>query len=236
MYGWRGRIGLIAPANNAVIEPDFYRHTPNGIEVYTAAIDVEGGREAGFEGQEEKIGRSGELLRAVNPDVVVYGVTTGSLIKGVGYENEIETLISNAADTPAVATAASVKRAFDALGLESIAVLTPYVTELNEREAQFLEESGYEVVDIRGQGMDSPADIGELSPHTVYREAHRLEHDSADGVFISCTAYRTMEIVGPLERDLGKPVVTSNGATLWDALQTVGVSPQDSGVGSLFTK
>lgn len=236
MYGWRGRIGLIVPGNNTVIEPDFYQYVPDGVAIYTAAMDVEGGTEDGFEGQEQKIEQSGELLTAVDPDVAVYGVTTGSLVKGVGYEDKIESLLSNAADAPAIATAASVKRAFDALGLESLAVLTPYIEELNTREVAFLEESGYDVVDIHGQGMDSPAAIGNLSPQTAYQEACRLNHEPADGVFISCTAYRTMEIIECLERDLEKPVVTSNAATLWDALRTLGVNGQRSRPGQLFTK
>jgi maleate isomerase len=236
MYGWRGRIGLVVPANNTVIEPDFNRQLPDGVVSYTTAIDVEGGTEEGFEGQEKKIKQNGKLLREVNPDVAVYGVTTGSLLKGVGYEDEIESLLADAANAPAIATAASIKRAFDALGIKSIAVLTPYTEEMNTREVAFLEDSGYNVVDIRGQGMDSPAAIGNLSPQSAYREAHRLNHESADGIFISCTAYRTMDVVNYIQQDLEKPVVTSNGATIWDALRTIGINTQHSEPSQLFSE
>lgn len=234
MYGWRGRIGLVVPANNTVIEPDVYRHLPDGVTVSAAQMDVEGGSESGFEDQEREIERCGRTLRDARIDVAVYGVTTGSLVKGPGYEREIERLLGGAAGVPAVATAASVLRAFDALGIDSVAIATPYIDELNEREEEFLVESGYEVVDVRGLGHDSVHAIGELSPETAYREAKDLDHDSADAVFVSCTNWRTFEAIEPLEADLGKPVVSSNQVTLWDALRTIDVDPPAAAPGSLF--
>ena len=49
---------------------------------------------------------------------------------------------------------------------------------------------------------------------------------------ISCTNYRTLDVIDVLESDLGVPVVSSNGATLWDALGQLGVTP-DSLPGTL---
>jgi maleate isomerase len=54
-------------------------------------------------------------------------------------------------------------------------------------------------------------------------------------VFVSCTNYRTFEVIERLEADLGKPVVTSNQATLWDALRTLGVD-DDLPLGRLFER
>lgn len=62
-----------------------------------------------------------------------------------------------------------------------------------------------------------------------------LDHEGADGVFISGTNYRTFEIIEQLEADLDKPVVTSNQATLWDALRTMGVDA-DLSLGRLFKR
>lgn len=235
MYGWRGRIGLVVPGNNTVIGPDFYTAVPQGVSVHTAQMDVEGGDEEGFEDQEAEVERCSQVVADADVDVIVYGVTAGSLIRGVGYENEIEALIEDASGVPAVATAASIKRAFEALDLQSLAVSTPYIDELNRKEAGFLEASGYEVARIRGLGLDSVAEIGSQTPDATYREARAADVTEADGLFISCTNYRTFDIIPLLESDLGKPVVTSNQATLWDALRTIGVTGVDSDLGQLFT-
>jgi len=57
----------------------------------------------------------------------------------------------------------------------------------------------------------------------------------ADAVFISCTSVRTFEIIAPLERDLGKPVISSNQATIWHALRKTGIRDTIEGYGRLLT-
>ncbi|MEM0285000.1 MAG: hypothetical protein QXU85_05125 [Sulfolobales archaeon] len=42
-------------------------------------------------------------------------------------------------------------------------------------------------------------------------------------MFISCTNFRTLEVVGVLEEELGLPVVSSNTASMWFALRTAGI-------------
>jgi maleate isomerase len=175
-----------------------------------------------------------ERLGTAEVDVVAYGCTTGSLVHGPGHEEDLEARLSRAADAPAVATAASVKRAFDALGLESLAVATPYIDDLNDREETFLEAAGYDVVELAGRGLEDPISIGSLSPADAYRDAVAVDRPAADGVFVSCTDFRTFEVIEQLEADLGKPVVTSNQATLWDALRTAGVGGDDPHLGELF--
>ncbi|MBI3079138.1 MAG: maleate cis-trans isomerase, partial [Deltaproteobacteria bacterium] len=42
MLGWRGRIGLIIPSNNSVIEPELAAAAPSGVTVHGARIRVRG--------------------------------------------------------------------------------------------------------------------------------------------------------------------------------------------------
>ena len=48
--------------------------------------------------------------------------------------------------------------------------------------------------------------------------------DTADAqaVFISCTNLPTYDVIAPLERELGKPVLTANQVTMWSALHVIG--------------
>lgn len=98
----------------------------------------------------DKVERCADLLGTANVDAVAYDCTTGSLVKGAGYDEEIERRIEERTGVLAGATAASIKQAFDALDLRSLAVATPYIPDLNEREEEFLGEAGYDVVDIDG--------------------------------------------------------------------------------------
>lgn len=235
MYGWRARLGLIVPSSNTTNEPEFYRHLPDGVSLHTARMRLSDANAEELETMADDIERCGELLATADVDVVAYGCTTGSLVKGPGYDEDIEARLSDTVDAPAVATAAAVKRAFDALDLERIAIATPYIDDLNDREADFLEAAGYEVAGIDGLNIEPNLEIGAQLPEVAYREARAIDSLDAEGVFVSCTNYRTFEVIERLEEDLGKPVVTSNQATLWNALRRAGVEAELP-LGTLFER
>ena len=234
MYGWRARLGLIVPSSNTTNEPEFRRHLPGGVSLHAARMRLDGVNAAALSAMGDEVERCVSLLAAADVDAVAYGCTTGSLVEGPGYDEEIESRIEAAAGVPGVATAASVKRALEALSVDSVAIATPYVSDLDEREVAFLEDAGFDVVAISGLGLDDNVEIGALSPESAYRRARAVDDPAADAVFVSCTNYRTFEAIAPLERDLEKPVVTSNQATLWDALRTLGVGAGDPSLGRLF--
>lgn len=237
MHGWRARIGAIVLSDDTTVEPEFTAHVPAGVSVHASRMASTPGVSTIDELEQlgEEVDRCVDLLETADVDVVSYNCTTGSLIHGPGYERKLETSISERSSIPAVTTAGAVKRAFEALDVESVAITTPYRQEVNDREADYLRESGFEVVDISGyQCGQPPEQYTSAPPERAYREARAIDSAEADAVFISCTGYRTFEIIAALEEDLDKPVVTSNQATLWDVLRTVGVGYHDRELGALF--
>jgi maleate isomerase len=67
-----------------------------------------------------------------------------------------------------------------------------------------------------------------------YATAAAARHPEADAVFFSCGALRSLGIVEDLERTLGKPVVVSNQAMIWDCLRKAGIAEPMPGHGRLF--
>jgi maleate cis-trans isomerase len=57
----------------------------------------------------------------------------------------------------------------------------------------------------------------------------------ADGVLIPGSGFRSREAIGPVERELGVPVVTSDHAVLWDLLRLAGVPAAVPHAGRLIT-
>lgn len=236
MNGWRGRLGVIAPSSNTTTKPELAATLPDGVSLHTARMHV-------LEGTAEDISRMatdatdcGKLLATADVDCVIYASTTGSLLEGPGYDAEIIRQLREATGTPTVATANAIKEAFRALDLESIAIATPYIDDLNEREREFLEAADVDVRRIEGLGITQNTDIGSLTAADAYREARRIDVDDADGVYVSCTNWATFDVIDALERDLDKPVVTSNQATLWQALDVAGVDTSGIELGSLFER
>ena len=96
-------------------------------------------------------------------------------------------------------------------------------------------------IDFRKEGariiaIVEDVDIGKLTPEAAYMLGKSVDNQRAECVFISCTNFRTAEIIEDLEQDIGKPVVSSNQATIWDALRKVGVRESVKGFGQLMTR
>jgi len=51
---------------------------------------------------------------------------------------------------------------------------------------------------------------------------------------ISCTDFKTVELLETLENDFGKKVISSNQATMWKLLRLTGMKTSICGFGSLL--
>ncbi|NJD99844.1 maleate cis-trans isomerase [Thermococcus sp. LS1] len=236
MYGWRGRLGLIVPSSNTTMEMELHSAIPEGVSLHTARVPLRNVTEEELIKMNALAVESAKLLRDAGVELILYGCTSGSFIGGKDFEKELEAKIENEVNVPVVSTSTAVVEALKMLDAQSILVITPYTDEINEREKEFLEANDFEVLDIRGLGIEDNTKIGKLEPYEAYRLAKATFVDEADAIFISCTNLRTFEIIEPLEEDLGVPVVTSNQASLWLALREMDVMEKIPWLGRLFTQ
>jgi maleate isomerase len=238
MYGSRGRIGLITLASDSSVLPEYTRVMPDGVAVYAAPIVLPRGEVTAaaltemLEG--DQLERAAALLVWTDVDVIAFACTTGSLVHGVGWDREVAVRIARASGRAATTTTTAVLGALQAVGATSLAVATPYLEELNAIERQFLEASGFPVAGIAGLGRATDAEIGQLEPADAVALVERVDTPEADAVFISCTNFHCLPAIASLERQLGKPVVTSNLAGAWAALRQIGVDDQIAGYGQLL--
>lgn len=236
MYGWRGRIGLMLPTGNSVNEPEFNRMAPEGVSVHANRVFLERVTPEALVGMEEHAAASARGLASIRLGVLAFGCTSGSFVGGKGYDENLIRIMQDETGIPATTTTTAVARGLRTLGVSRIALATPYTDEVNALEVKFLEDSGFEVTASMGGGIVETADIQECHPDMAYQRARAVDNDRAEAIFISCTGFRTIEIIEKLEADLGKPVVTSNQATFAESLRILGVRDVQPGFGSLFGK
>jgi len=86
---------------------------------------------------------------------------------------------------------------------------------VNVLERKFLGQNGFTTVKIEGLGITDNLLIGQQKPETVSRMAKLVDTRQSEGIFLSCTNLPTVEVIAGLEKKLGKPVFSSNTATLW---------------------
>src|SRR5438093_106967 len=84
------------------------------------------------------------------------------------------------------------------------------------------------------EGAAGNQGINDHDPEEVVAFASRVCRPDADALLCSCTAWRSVEAVAELERRTGKPVVTSNQASIWASFRALGVRPALKGFGRLL--
>ena len=239
MYGWRGRIGLLVPSVNTVVEPEMNRMAPAGISVHAARMQNARSDPEDMRRMNTHAERAARELASAHVDVIAFACTAGSFFQGKAGEGGLRQRIEEATGIPVVTTAGAVSDALSALQVTRLMMATPYIDELNQLEKGFLEEAGFRVLAMSGLGVLDAFSIGVVNVHEVYRLAKRLwqentEPPPADATFISCTNLATRDIIGALEKDTGAPVVTSNQATLWGCLRAIGCRGPVPGYGILL--
>jgi len=235
MYGWRLRIGLLVPASNTTMESEFWRMAPEGVSVHVARMLLGKVNEEDLLKMEAYVELAAKELATAGVDIIAFGCTTGSLIKGKGYDQAIAEKITAVTGIPGVTTSTAVLEALRALKIGRVAIVTPYIDELNRREAEFIEANGIRVTKIVGLGLLDNLEIGNQEYYVPYKMAKSLRLDDCDGLFISCTNFRSIEVIEILEKEMDKPVISSNQATFAAVLKRGGVHLDSvKGYGSLF--
>lgn len=241
MYRWRGRIGLIYLSSGG-LDQEFLKFVPDGVSVHIARLSGPGDSARIRNTVEDhlkliesdRIETVAKQLWSARVDVIALADTSMSFLTGPGADAKLIRRIEKSTGTAATTTSSAALDAFRRLGMERVAVATPYPDELNQRLRSFFEGSGVKVVSLKGMHILSDWEVDDQSPEVVYKLAKEADTSQAEGVFIACTALRTAEVLQVLEEDLEKPVVSANQATIWRALRIIGVKAQTSGYGSLM--
>jgi maleate isomerase len=197
------RIGLIVPSSNTVMEEELRSY----VAVNATRISLKKVDEHSLKKMNEELSKAFGLVADCNPDVIVYGCTSGSFIEDV---------ITPDFSIPVVTTSEAVLSALQVLQVKTVSVAAPYIEEIMQREKEFL-ETHFTVTDMKGLGLLTNTDIGDQPDEAAYNLAKTLKR--ADAIFISCTNFRTFNIINDLEAELKVPVVSSNSAVLWSALK-----------------
>jgi maleate isomerase len=224
MFGWRARLGIIYPAPAVVAEPEFFSVLPDSISICTTRVPL---LQTTFEGllkTLEHVLEAGRLLAQARVNIIGFLCTVGSLVKGEKFDKKLSSDIKEATGIKAVTTATSVAEALRFLKAKRIIVATPYTDDINTLEKSFLEDQGFEVLTIEGLGLSDPDAIRDVKPWEVYHLSRKIWRKNADALFVSCTGIETFSIIQALEDDFSKPVITSNQASLWYMLKTIGIN------------
>jgi len=218
-------IGVVAPFDLA-LDRELWRWVPDDASLYLTRtpyvaepVSIE---LAEAVSDETAVSRGTRDVMAAEPLVVAYACTSGSFVHCVAGERRLVNAMCAAGAPAAVTTSGALVEALAALGVERVAVATPYVANVTARLHDFLAEAGVATVSSAHLGLD--AYIWKVPYGTTARLVREADSPDAGAVFVSCTNLPTYDLIAPLERELGKPVLTANQVTLWAALRVAGAT------------
>lgn len=234
-FGWRLRIGMLLPSSNRVAEPEIPAMLPEGVSLHTTRLKLAGSAREQLLAMTEKVEEGAALLADAGVDLIAFHCTAVSTFDPA-MEGRLKQRITAVAKKPATTTAEALVAAFRALGARRIVLVSPYIREVNQQEIAFFAHHGIAVLCDVGLALSGGEAFAKVDPGEWYRLTLANRHDEAEAYFLSCTTIRATPVISALERDLGKPVVTSNQALAWHALRTGGVRDQMPDFGELFMR
>lgn len=236
----RARIGVLVPFTNINLEADLAMLRPPGVSFHFARLGGYDAEAIPDDGQMAALGTAPldeplRLIAGVRPDVILYGCTSATLTHGRAFDRELAARIRAEAGAATVTAAGAIVLGLRALGVTRIGFASPYVGAINDMAVGFLAEAGIGTLaraDI-GRALDNYGQ-GALTPDEVFELGTRADHGDAEAVVLSCTDMRSLEVVERLEAALRKPVVCSNQAMLFAALQELSIGCGEITCGRLF--
>ncbi|MCI3951781.1 MAG: maleate cis-trans isomerase [Burkholderiales bacterium] len=228
---WERKLGLIVPSWNTVMEYEVQRMAGATMSAHSVRIPHTADTEENLLALATHAPAVAKLLAHAKVHVIGYGCTAGGFLKGPEGDRKVGAGIAEATGIPVATSATAIADALRAMGAHRVGVASPYAPWLNQRVRDFLEADGFDVVAIQGLSTEAHSTITLERVEALAAEVNRPE---AQAIFISCSNFRTLEIIESLEQRFGKPVVTSNASTMWKMLRVIGDRRAVPGAGRLF--
>jgi arylmalonate decarboxylase len=168
--------------------------------------------------------------------MVILAQTSASL-HADDYDDVVTKRMSAGAGVPAITSAQAVGRAVRALGARRIAIVSPYSDAVNERAARYFKTRfGLDTVALEGFRATDAYAIGQLGPQHAREAFARIDRPEIEAFIVPGGNFPTMASVAAWERELKKPVVTTNQASFWAMLLAFKSSDRLPGFGRLLAE
>jgi maleate isomerase len=237
------RIGVLTPSSNTALEPltsalaatvpgcsaHFSRFTVTEIALSSQALG---------QFDDSKILAAAELLADAKVDVIAW---SGTAAGWMGFDTDRRLCERIQARTGIVATTAvlALNELLKIMGVERLALVTPYTQDVQQRIVENYAREGIAVVAERHLRISVNHDFALVEPDTLLdlmREVSRgTESARPQAISTYCTNLRAAPLANLVETELGIPLLDTVSTTVWGALRAVGADPaRIKGWGSLF--
>jgi arylmalonate decarboxylase len=230
-------LGMIYPQTVPVTAETMAMY-PSGITFLIEGVGLQTMTPAGYDSVIDRIVPTAKKLANAGAQAIMLMGTSLSFYRGAAFNQQLAESIRQATGLPASTMSSAVVEALRAVGGRRLAVPTAYNDEVNRRLQTFLTESGFDVLVVKGMGIERIGEAGNVGAADLQAFAVGVAQSAptADAMLLSCGGFRTLESIAPIERQCTLPVVSSSPHALWKGVRLLGQSGTAPGYGRLLSK
>ena len=224
----RAVIGVMTPAMNTVVQPEFELLRPEGVTNQMQRFRL------GGEAVSDDLPQEAEKLMDCNPAVIAVGLTTDA---GPGGPDKLAarcTEVSAEVGVPVLGASQADYAALHALSAQRVAIVTPFNAEVDAVVKANTEAAGFEVIAIKGTAAPSLPEICETPLDDIRAVFAEVASSECDAILQVGTALPVVALIEELEAKHDKPIVACNAAVYWQALRKIGITDPIPGFGTLL--
>jgi arylmalonate decarboxylase len=230
-------LGLILPPAKRAIPEEGIAMYGDSLKFVVTGLGIESMTPDSFDAAQARIPAAAEMLAAQGADAIELTGTSLTFYKGEAYNQQLREIVTKASGLRSTTMSNGVIDALKKLGVRTVAVATAYNEVVNGRLRAFLLEHGIQPLVITGLGIEAMTDIDRVTQNDLVEFGVKVHQSApkADALFVSCGGFRTLEIIAPLEKRTGVPVVSSMPHGLWAGARLVGLNGPLQGYGKLLS-
>jgi maleate isomerase len=237
---WRGICGLIKPTHRPGSLEELILMLPEGIGVIPTLLNITKGTKKEFSEAAIQYEAPIRELAEQGVDIIHPGGSPPWMLMGYKAEQQLvknwEKKYKIQFFTPGMNHA----RAMKAMGCKRLVNIAYTTWDDSAIVAAYYKNYGIELVSREVFPVDFQK-VQELAPTEVYAFIKRvfLKHHAQkklDGIYIQGGAWRVLDIIEPLEQDLGIPVIHPSPAKAWEVMRRLHVRQPMGGYGRLLAE
>ena len=235
MFGWRKRIGYIAPTVMEVVPYEFYSFAPDGVGLVGVTCNIDDWSAEYFDKALAQVTTAAAYLGSRAVDFIIHGGGPLVVARGKGYEEIVVNDIEKAAGVRATTGIRAAMQSLRHVGAQRIAMASPYPQRHNHAMADYLGAHGFDIV--HAEGMDVPFKRLQSVPPAdirIFIDGVLGRSPACDALYLPCPQWQAGQTVDALERDVGIPAIAYSHASFFIALKTLGINEPIEGHGRLL--
>ena len=241
------RIGLIVPSSNTTMEteiPAMLRAreevAPERFTFHSSRMRMKHVTPEELKPMDRDSDRCALELSDAHCDVMAYACLVAIMAQGPGYHCQSQERLHGVTEeagspAPVVSSAGALVNALHLLGAQRIAIVTPYMCQLTDLVAGYIESSGVEVLDSISLEVSDNLAVARLDPQNLRKIYKDLDLSNVDALVLStCVQMPSLPAIQAVENECGLPVLSAGTATVHAILTKLGLDPVVPGAGSLL--